>query len=107
MKLDPSLLPVGKTLEMATIDGAKALGMDDRIGSLEVGKDADIILINLYSPHAVPMAMETSRIQAMVRGADVETVMVQGQILMEERQVKTVDEADILEHANREALHTV
>jgi len=104
---DPDLIPPGKTLEMATIDGARALGMDDRIGSLEVGKDADIILVNLFSPHAVPMAMVTSRVHAMARGADVETVLVQGQILMEDRKVKTVDEMEILEWAQAEALHTV
>ena len=104
---DPNLLPPGKTLEMATIDGAKALGMDDRIGSLEVGKDADIIVINLNTPHSMPLGMVPSRIHAMARGADVETVLVEGQVLMEDRRVLTVDETEILERAQAEALHTV
>jgi cytosine/adenosine deaminase-related metal-dependent hydrolase len=104
---DPYLLPPGKMLEMATIDGAKALGMDDRIGSIEVGKDADIILIDMYTPQAVPLVMETSRLASLVRGADVKTVMVQGQILMEDRKVKTVNEGDVCEWAQQEALNTI
>ena len=104
---DPYLIPHGKVLEMATIDGARALGMEDRIGSLEVGKDADIILVNMFTPQAVPLAMATSRLACLVRGADVKTVMVQGQILMEDRKVKTVNEAEVCEWAQTEALNTI
>ena len=106
---DPTKMPVGKILEMATIDGAKALGMDDRIGSLEAGKDADIILINMWKPHIVPSfeKMTTQRVAYFARGSDVETVMVQGRILMEERVPLTVDENEVLEWAEAEAGHTV
>jgi len=107
IKLDPNLLPVGKVLEMATIDGARALGMDDRIGSLEAGKDADIIVVNLFTPHAAPFFMETQRLAYFARGSDVETVMVQGEILMEDRKVLTVDENDVLDWADEEARQTV
>jgi cytosine/adenosine deaminase-related metal-dependent hydrolase len=103
---DPNLIPSGKLLEMATIDGAKIVGMDDVTGSLEPGKDADIIMVNLWKPHLVPVAMETSRLAQLVRGSDVETVMVQGEILMEDRKVLTVNEDDIMEWAQAEAEHT-
>jgi cytosine/adenosine deaminase-related metal-dependent hydrolase len=94
---------------MATIDGAKALGLDHRIGSIEPGKDADIILVNLWKPHIVPLlhSMTTHRLAYFTRGEDVETVMVQGRVLMENRKVLCVDEDQILEWADAEAKHTV
>lgn len=109
LKNDPTIMPVGKILEMATIDGARALGMDDRIGSLEPGKDADIILVNMWKPHIVPLApaLVTQRLAYFARGEDVETVMVQGRILMENRKVLSVDEQETLEWADAEARHTV
>jgi 5-methylthioadenosine/S-adenosylhomocysteine deaminase len=109
LKNDPTLMPVGKVLEMATIDGAKALGLDQRIGSIEAGKDADIILVNMWKPHIVPLSgpMTTHRLAYYARGEDVETVMVQGQLVMENRKVLTVDEDEILEWAHAEAEHTV
>lgn len=103
---EPNVLPPGKLLEMATIDGAKIVGLDDKTGSIEVGKEADIILVNMWKPHLVPVAMETTRMAQLARGEDVETVMVQGQILMEDRKVLTVNEDDILEWAQAEADHT-
>lgn len=109
LKNDPTRMPVGKVLEMATIDGAKALGLDHRIGSLEAGKDADIILVNMWTPHAVPLAhsMVTHRLAYYARGQDVETVICQGQVLMENHKVLSVDENEILEWADAEARHTV
>jgi cytosine/adenosine deaminase-related metal-dependent hydrolase len=109
LKNDATLMPVGKVLEMATIDGARALGLDERIGSIEAGKDADIIIVNMWKPHIVPLlgSMTTHRLAYYTRGEDVETVMVQGRILMEERKVLSVDEDEILEWADAEARHTV
>lgn len=109
LKNDPTLMPVGKVLEMATIDGARALGLDHRIGSIEPGKDADIIIVNMWKPHIVPLlgSMTTQRLAYYGRGEDVETVMVQGQVLMEDRRVLTVNEDEILEWADAEAKHTV
>jgi cytosine/adenosine deaminase-related metal-dependent hydrolase len=106
---DPTRMPVGKILEMATIDGARALGMADRIGSIEPGKDADIIMINMWKPHIVPsfQQMTTQRVAYFARGSDVEFVMVAGRILMEDRKSKTIDENDVLEWAEAEARHTV
>jgi cytosine/adenosine deaminase-related metal-dependent hydrolase len=103
---DPNILPAGKLLEMATIDGARIVGMDDITGSLAPGKEADLIIVNMWKPHLVPLWMETSRLAQLARGADVQTVMVQGEILMEDRKVLTVDEDELLEWAQKEAEHT-
>jgi cytosine/adenosine deaminase-related metal-dependent hydrolase len=109
LKNDPTFMPVGKVLEMATIDGAKALGLDHRIGSIEPGKDADIILVDLWKAHLVPLygPLTTHRLAYYARGTDVDTVMVQGRLLMEGRKVLSVDENEVLEWADAEARHTV
>ena len=82
------------------------MGLDHVTGSLEIGKEADIIIVNMWKPHLVPLAMESSRIANLARGSDVETVMVQGEILMEDRKVLSVNEDDIMEWAQAEAEHT-
>lgn len=100
---DVKLMPPGKMLEMITIDAARLLGLEKEIGSLEAGKQADIILIDLNQPHLTPAFMPAHRIVYEATGADVHTVMVEGKILMENRQVKHVDEEKILKDAEREA----
>ncbi|MCC6243875.1 MAG: amidohydrolase family protein [Gemmatimonadaceae bacterium] len=100
---DTKVLPPGKVLEMVTIDAAKALGMERDIGSLEVGKKADIILIDWYRPHMMPMNMPLYRVAYFANGNDVATVVVNGQIVMRDRRVLTVNEADVLALAQREA----
>jgi cytosine/adenosine deaminase-related metal-dependent hydrolase len=100
---DPSILPAGKVLEMVTIDAARGLGMENEIGSLEVGKKADIILIDMYKPHLVPMNMAPYRVAHYANGADVDTVFVNGKMLMENRQVKTVVENEVLDRAQNAA----
>ena len=99
---DPDVLPAGQVLEMVTIDAARALGMEDEIGSLEPGKKADIILIDMFKPHLLPLNMPLYRIAYFANGNDVETVLVNGRILMRDRQVLTVDETEVLELAQRE-----
>jgi 5-methylthioadenosine/S-adenosylhomocysteine deaminase len=99
---DPSYLPPGKVIEMATIDGARALGMDHLIGSLEVGKKADLILIDMEQPHLTPLWMAPQRVVYQVTGHDVDTVLVDGRILMEKRRVLSVDEATVLREAQAE-----
>ena len=100
---DPFLLPVGRALEMITIDAARALGWDDEIGSLEPGKKADVAIVNLRQPHLTPNWMVVHRLVLEAVGHDVETVVVDGRVVMEDRRVTTVDEAAVLEEANREA----
>jgi cytosine/adenosine deaminase-related metal-dependent hydrolase len=80
--------------------------MDDVTGSIEPGKEADVIIVNLWKPHLVPTFMETSRLAHLARGVDVETVLVQGEILMRDRKVLSVDEDAIMEWAQAEAEHT-
>ncbi|MFX1675452.1 amidohydrolase family protein [Paraburkholderia sp. A2WS-5] len=94
---DPDVLPHGKVLEMITIDAAKALSMDGEIGSLEAGKLADIILVDLFKPHMMPMNMPVYRVTCFANAADVCMTMVGGRILMEDYRVLSVDEAEILE----------
>jgi cytosine/adenosine deaminase-related metal-dependent hydrolase len=99
---DPDVLPPGKVLEMATIDAAKALGLDKDIGSLEVGKKADIVLVDMRKPHLYPPVMPITRIAHFANAADVDTVIVDGKVLMQGRRTH-LDEAAILEGAEREA----
>ena len=99
---DSNYLPPGKVLEMVTIDAARALSMDKEIGSLEVDKRADIILVNMFKPHLYPLNMPVFRVVYFANGADVDTVIVNGKVLMENRIVKTVNESEVLEMAQRE-----
>ena len=100
---DPSVLPAGKVLEMATVDAARALGMEKDIGSLEPGKKADIILVDWFKPHLVPMNMPVYRMVYFANGADVSTVLVDGRVVMRDRRVLTVSEEEVLTMAQREA----
>ena len=84
-------------LEMATIEGAIVLGIDSEVGSLEVGKKADIILINLNKPHLMPRHDIYSLLAYSINGADVETSIIDGKIVMENRRVLNVNEEDIMQ----------
>ena len=99
---DERLMPPGKILEMVTIDAARALHMDDRIGSLEPGKRADVITVDLRKPHLTPVNMPVWRIVCFANGQDVDTVVVDGKVLMRGRQVPHVDTAEILAAAESE-----
>lgn len=99
---DERLMPPGKLLEMVTIDAARALHMDDRIGSLEPGKRADVITIDLRKPHLAPANMPVWRVVCFANGQDVDTVVVDGRVLMQGRQVPHVDVADVLAAAEAE-----
>jgi cytosine/adenosine deaminase-related metal-dependent hydrolase len=98
---DAGVLPHGKVLEMVTIDAAQALGLAHDIGSLEAGKKADIILVDLFKPHLMPLNMPVYRVVSFASGADVCTTIVNGQILMEDGKVLTVDETEVMERAQR------
>ena len=100
---DAKVLPAGKVLEMATIDAARALGMENEIGSLEPGKKADVILVDWFKPHLVPMNMPVYRIVYYASGEDVSTVLVGGRILMRDGRVLTADEESVLTSAQRES----
>lgn len=100
---DIKVLPPGKVLEMATIDAAKGLGLEKEIGSLEPGKKADIILIDMYKPHLYPFNMPIYRLLWFASGADVDTVLINGDILMEGGVVNTVKEDEVLDLAQAAA----
>ena len=96
---DPKAVSARTALEMATIRGARALGMDSRIGSLEAGKRADLIVVNLSGARHTPMYDPVSHLVYVARGDDVRTVIVNGQVLMRERRVLTLNEEDVLREA--------
>ena len=100
---DPDVLPPGKVLEMVTIDAARALGLDADIGSIEAGKRADVVLVDLFKPHTMPYHMPLHRTMYFANGNDVDTVIVDGRVLMRAREVLSVNEAQVLEAAQREA----
>ena len=91
-KLNPLALNAKAVVEMATIDGARALHLDKEIGSLEAGKKADLILISLDEPNAVPMYDIYAQLAYALKGSDVETVVIGGRIVMRDRKLLTVNE---------------
>lgn len=97
---DGGLLPAGRVLEMCTIRPARALKLDHLIGSLEVGKKADVILVDVEQPHLAPFGiMPVQRLVYHASGQDVSHVIVDGQVLMEERQVRSLDQRRVLADA--------
>ena len=100
---DSDVLPPEKLLEMTTIDSARALGLEAEIGSLEPGKRADVILVDLFKPHLLPLNMPVTRLAHFANAADVDTVIVDGRPLMRGRQVLSVDERGLLTAAQEEA----
>ena len=105
---DPFLLPAGKLLSMITIDAARAIGREHDLGSLEVGKLADITTIKMTSPHLMPRIMPIHQLMLFGNAGDVADVFVAGRVLMRDRDVLSVAEADVFEcaeAASREAIH--
>lgn len=100
---DPSWLPPGKVLEMCTIDAARVLGLEAEIGSLEPGKKADIILVDLRRPHLYPAHMPEFRVTCFANGNDVHTVLVDGRVLLRDRRPVHADQDSVLDAAQREA----
>ncbi len=91
-KMSPLALNAKAVVEMGTIDGARALHMDKEIGSLEKGKKADLIVISLDEPNAVPMYDIYAQIAYALKASDVETVMIGGRLVMKDHKLLTVDE---------------
>lgn len=92
-KMDPEVLPARQALEMATIIGARALGLQDRIGSLEAGKLADMIAVSLEGSNAVPMYDVYSTLVYALKATDVTDVMANGRIIVRDRRMLTLDAA--------------
>ncbi|MCL4458446.1 MAG: amidohydrolase [Chloroflexi bacterium] len=94
--LNPTVTPCEQVFEMATLGGAKTLGMEAKIGSLEPGKKADIVLVDLWKAHTLPIHRVISALVYCANGSDVDTVVIDGRIVMEGRRVLTVDEGEVL-----------
>ena len=96
---DPRAVPARTALEMATIEGARALGMEAQIGSLEPGKRADVITVSIGAARQTPLYDVLSHLVYTTRGDDVRTTIVNGRVLMRDRQVQTLDEGAVLAEA--------
>ena len=100
----PEVLPAARVLRMATIDGAQALGLAKEIGSLEAGKRADVIVVALSGPHLLPQPADAiSSVVYSGQPADVRTVIIDGQLVLQDRKLLTMNEREVAQEANREA----
>lgn len=102
--MDPTVLPAETVIRMATSEGAKVLGMSDKIGSLEVGKKADIIVIDTHKPHLTPLYNEYSHLVYAANGSDVDTVIINGRVVMKNRELTTIDEDEVMEKVKEIAI---
>ncbi len=102
--MDPLTTSAGTVLEMATIKGARAVGLERQIGSIEVGKKADLIVVDMRKPHLTPTFNPVSNIVYAGEGSDVDTTIIDGKIVMENRVVKTLEEEKVLRVASERAV---
>jgi 5-methylthioadenosine/S-adenosylhomocysteine deaminase len=98
---DPSVLSAGSVLRMATVEGARALGLLDRIGTLEIGKQADMVIVSTRAPHMCPLYNAASALVYAADGSDVRDVVVNGRFLLKNRQPTTLDVDEILGQVRR------
>jgi len=99
--LDPTAMDARTVLRMATIQGARALGLNESIGSLEKGKKADLIIIDTHKPHLTPMYNPVSHLVYAAMGSDVRTSIINGAIVMEEGHLKTINQKSVLNNIIR------
>jgi cytosine/adenosine deaminase-related metal-dependent hydrolase len=100
-RMDPGVMPPERVLEMATINGARALGLEREIGSLEPGKRADLVLFDLDLPEWRPLIDPVNTLVYSASGASVRTVLIDGRVVLDDRRVTTVDEREVLHRAER------
>ena len=98
---DTTTIPAYTALKMATINGARALGMEDEIGSLEIGKKADLILIDMEKPHLYPRLDPVATLVYSAQASDVTTLICNGRILMEDRVLRTLKESEVYDEAEK------
>ena len=96
---DPTVLPARRLLEMATTDGARVLGLGERIGTLAPGMEADLVCLSMAGPHATPVYDPLSHLAYAARSSDVRHVLVRGRLVVADRQLRTID----LEEVSRRA----
>jgi 5-methylthioadenosine/S-adenosylhomocysteine deaminase len=100
---DPTVVDARQALGMATLEAARVLGVEDRLGSLEVGKRGDMIVLDLNAPHLVPVYDITSHLVYAAHSSDVRTVIIDGRVVMRDRMLLTLDEGDIFARAREMA----
>ena len=105
--MDPTALPAEQVLEMATIHGARVLGMEKELGSIEPGKKADVVLIDTKKAHMTPVHNPVSNLVYAACGSDVDTVIIDGRVVMKGRNVLTMDEERILQEARERGMGVV
>jgi 5-methylthioadenosine/S-adenosylhomocysteine deaminase len=98
---DPTVMDARAVVAMATIEGAEAIGLGSLIGSIEVGKRADMIVIDTRKPHLTPMYHTYSHLVYAASGSDVNDVIIDGKIVMKDRELKTIDVQEVMEEVNR------
>jgi 5-methylthioadenosine/S-adenosylhomocysteine deaminase len=98
---DPTVVPARTALDLATRGGARALGMEQVIGSLEPGRRADLITVSVAAARQTPLYDPVSHLVYTTRGDDVRTTIVNGKVLMRDRKVRTLDRAAVIADANR------
>ncbi|MEM3458250.1 MAG: amidohydrolase [Candidatus Bathyarchaeia archaeon] len=98
---NPTVMPAEKVLEMATIEGAKALSWETEIGSIEIGKKADLAIVNMNKPHLYPIYNEASHLVYAAKASDVETVIINGKIVMEDRKLLTFNVEKVIEEVEK------
>ncbi len=103
VSMDPRVISAPEALELATLGGARVLGQQARIGSLEAGKRADLIVVGMSRARQTPLFDPVAQVVYVSRGDDVETTVVNGQVLMRDRKVLTLDEAAVLREARAAA----
>ncbi|MBE3559257.1 MAG: amidohydrolase [Ktedonobacteraceae bacterium] len=100
---DPLILPAETVLEMATINGARALGLEQEIGSLEVGKKADLVVLDFNRLHTTPSVNPISTLVYAATGGEVDMVIVDGAVVVEQGTLLTMDEQEVIEQARKQA----
>ena len=98
---NPTLTPARQVLEMATIEGAKALSWENEIGSIEIGKKADLAILDFNKPHLCPLYNEISHLVYAAESADVNMVIINGKIIMENRRLTTLKAEKVMESAEK------
>jgi 5-methylthioadenosine/S-adenosylhomocysteine deaminase len=99
--LDPTVMDAQTVLRMATLNGAQVLGLEARIGSLEKGKKADLIIVDTAKPHLTPMYNPVSHMVYAARGSDVTTVIIDGAIVLQDGHLKTMNLSTVIDDVNR------
>jgi 5-methylthioadenosine/S-adenosylhomocysteine deaminase len=102
--MDPTVLDAVTVLRMATIEGARALGFQDIVGSLEIGKKADVIVIDTHKPHLTPMYNAASHLVYAASGNDVTHSVINGKLVMEDRKLLTLDLDEIIAHSREKSV---